>query len=112
MILSTVTAVVVASVPAGQTGVANGMNTSIRTLGGSLGAATTAAVLTAYSGPAGLNGVGYVPAFVVLAAAMALSAGAALLIPHGGARTPGPEPDPVVSDAGPAGPTTTHPEPG
>ncbi|MEU6654435.1 hypothetical protein ABZ904_34650 [Streptomyces sp. NPDC046900] len=112
MILSTVAAVVVASVPAGQTGVANGMNTNIRTLGGSLGAAATAAILTAYAGPAGLDGVGYVAAFVVLAAAMALAAGAALLIPHDGAQTPGPKPDPMVSDAGLAGPATTHPEPG
>ncbi|MGI5519143.1 MFS transporter [Streptomyces sp. CA-106131] len=112
LILSTVAAVVVASVPAGQTGVANGMNTNIRTLGGSLGAAATAATLTAYAGPAGLDGVGYVAAFVVLAAAMALAAGAALLIPHDGAQTPGPKPDPVVSEAGLAGPATTHPEPG
>lgn len=45
LILSTVATVVVASVPAAQNGVANGMNNNIRTLGGSFGAAVTATIL-------------------------------------------------------------------
>lgn len=112
LILSTVAAVVMASVPANETGVANGMNTNIRTLGGSLGAAATAAILTAYAGPRGadgtspVDGTGYLTVFLVLAGAMAAAAAAAVLIPRDQARAPDRDPWPVVSDGGAAGPVS------
>ena len=45
---------VVAAVPAGQTGVATGMNANIRTIGGSIGAAVMASIVTAKLEPSGL----------------------------------------------------------
>ena len=43
---------IVAAVPADETGVASGMNANIRTIGGSIGAAVMAGVVTAHRGPA------------------------------------------------------------
>ncbi|MEX5635428.1 MFS transporter [Parafrankia sp. FMc2] len=133
LILSTVAAVVMNSVPANETGVANGMNTNIRTLGGSLGAAATASILTAYAsssavdgaGHAGgsgsadfVDGTGYVAVFLVLAGAMVASAAAAVLIPRDPTRAPGRESEPAASGGGPGHadstptptPTPTHRE--
>src|SRR6185503_2053156 len=44
---------VVDAVPQSQTGVASGMNTNIRTVGGALGSAVVASVITANLGPGG-----------------------------------------------------------
>lgn len=82
LILSTVASVVVASVPAQQTGVANGMNTNFRTMGGSLGAAGTAAILTSFTTNGAIREAGFVVVFLILAGAMAVSALAAFLIPR------------------------------
>ena len=50
---------IVAAVPPAQTGVASGMNANIRTIGGSLGAAFMASIVTAGVRPGGLaEGVG------------------------------------------------------
>ncbi|CAM3201719.1 EmrB/QacA subfamily drug resistance transporter [Williamsia muralis] len=74
--------VVVAAVPAEQTGVASGMNANIRTIGGSLGAAFMASVVTAGASSSGLpKESGYTNGFVMLGAAVALAAVAALFIP-------------------------------
>jgi hypothetical protein len=81
LILSTLASVVVAAVPARQTGVANGMNTNIRTLGGSLGAAMTAAVLTTRTHAGIVAESAFVAVFVMMAGAMAVAGLAALLVP-------------------------------
>jgi EmrB/QacA subfamily drug resistance transporter len=74
--------VIVVSVPHAQTGVASGMNANFRTIGGSLGAAFMASVVTANLTPTGLpHGSGYTNGFLMLTLAMLLGALAALLIP-------------------------------
>jgi EmrB/QacA subfamily drug resistance transporter len=73
---------VVAAVPPHQTGVASGMNANIRTIGGSLGAAVMASVVTAHPGPTGLpSESGYTNGFLLLTGALVLATFAALLIP-------------------------------
>ncbi|WP_222268114.1 MFS transporter [Modestobacter marinus] len=82
LVFAAMSNLVVAAVPPHQTGVASGMNANIRTVGGAIGAAVTASVITAHAGPTGLpTEGGYVLGFLVLAAAMLLAALAALLIP-------------------------------
>ena len=79
---------VVAAVPTGETSVATGMNANIRTIGGSIGAAVMATIVTAKLEPSGLPaGSGYTTGFGVMAAVVAAAALAALLIPS--ARRPG-----------------------
>jgi MFS family permease len=82
LVFSSLAGVVIASVPAEQTGVASGMNANIRTIGGSIGAAVMAGVVTARTGVGGLPVEGgYVVGFAVLAGGMVLAAIAAALIP-------------------------------
>ena len=73
---------IVAAVPPEQTGVASGMNANIRTIGGSIGAAIMATVVTADTFS---NGVpresGYTHGFLVLTIVMVASAAVALIIP-------------------------------
>jgi EmrB/QacA subfamily drug resistance transporter len=87
---SAMSALVVAAVPASQTGVASGMNANIRTIGGSIGAAAMASIVTSRLEPSGLpKESGYTIGFAVMAAALVLAALAGLLIPsaRGLART-------------------------
>lgn len=73
---------IVAAVPAEQTGVASGMNANIRTIGGSLGAAFMASIVAAHLGPSGLpSEAGYSQGFLTLGGALLLGAVAAILIP-------------------------------
>ncbi|WP_069463824.1 MFS transporter [Actinacidiphila rubida] len=73
---------VVQAVPAHQTGVASGMNANIRTIGGAVGAALMAGIVTARKGPGGLPAEsGYAWGFAALAGATVLAFLAALLIP-------------------------------
>ena len=82
MAFSAMSNLIVAAVPPAQTGVASGMNANIRTIGGSLGAAVVASVVTSGASPSGLPvESGYTHGFLVLTGALALSALAALLIP-------------------------------
>jgi MFS family permease len=75
-------ALVLASVPPEQTGVASGMNANIRTIGGSIGAAVMASIVTSQIEPSGLpKEVGYTIGFAVMAGALVLAALAGLLIP-------------------------------
>jgi len=75
-------ALVVAGVPASQTGVAGGMNANIRTLGGSIGSAVMASIVTSRLGHSGLPAQsGYTAGFAIMAAGLALAAVAGLLIP-------------------------------
>ena len=79
---SAMSALVVAAVPPSQTGVASGMNANIRTIGGSIGAAVMASIVTSQLGPSGLpKESGYTTGFAVMAAGLALAALAGLLIP-------------------------------
>ncbi len=79
---SAMSALVVAAVPASQTGVASGMNANIRTIGGSIGAAVMASIVTSQLEPSGLpKESGYTIGFAVMAAALVLAALAGLLIP-------------------------------
>jgi EmrB/QacA subfamily drug resistance transporter len=86
---------IVAAVPAEQTGVASGMNANIRTIGGSIGAALMASIVTAHVSAAGLpDESGYTIGFAMLAGGLVLAALAGLLIPTGAAgrsRTQEPE---------------------
>jgi EmrB/QacA subfamily drug resistance transporter len=85
---SAMSANVVSAVAADQTGVATGMNANIRTIGGSIGAAVMASIVTAQLQPSGLpKGSGYTTGFAVMAAVLVVAALAGLLIPS--QRRPG-----------------------
>ena len=76
--------VVVASVPAGQTGVAAGMNANIRNVGGAVGAAVMASIVTAHLATSGFTSErGYTVGFAFLAGAGVLAAMAGITIPRG-----------------------------
>jgi MFS family permease len=82
LVFSSLAGVVIASVPAEQTGVASGMNANIRSIGGSLGAAVMAGIVTAQVGVGGYPVErGYVVGFSVMGTVMVLSAFAAALMP-------------------------------
>jgi EmrB/QacA subfamily drug resistance transporter len=94
---SAMSALVVAAVPVQQTGVASGMNANIRTIGGSIGSAVMASIVTAHLEPSGLpKEAGYTTGFAVLAGALVIAALAGLLIPSA-RRLPG---DSEPADAG------------
>jgi MFS family permease len=79
---SAMSANVVSAVPAEQTGAATGMNANIRTIGGSIGAAVMASIVTAKLEPSGLpTGSGYTTGFGVMAAVLVVAALAGALIP-------------------------------
>jgi MFS family permease len=79
---SAMSANVVSAVPAEQTGAATGMNANIRTIGGSIGAAVMASIVTAKLEPSGLpTGSGYTTGFAVMAVVLVVAAGAGALIP-------------------------------
>ena len=82
LVFSSLAGVVIASVPASQTGVASGMNANIRTIGGSIGAAVMAGIVTAHIGPAGFPVErGYEVGFALLGVVMVLASFAAVFIP-------------------------------
>jgi MFS family permease len=88
---SAMSALIVQAVPAGQTGVASGMNANIRTIGGSIGSAVMASIVTSRLQPSGLPvESGYTIGFAVMAAGLVLAAVAGLLIPT--VRRGNPEP--------------------
>ncbi|MEV4760775.1 MFS transporter [Micromonospora sp. NPDC049559] len=80
---ATMSNVIVAAVPAHQTGAANGMNTNIRTIGGAVGAAVMASIVGAHTLPGGLpTERGYTYGFAALGVASVAAALAALLVPR------------------------------
>jgi len=82
LVFSSLAGVVIASVPPEQTGVASGMNANIRTIGGSIGSAVMAGVVTARLGPSGLPlESGYTIGFALLAVGMVCAAIAAAYLP-------------------------------
>jgi MFS family permease len=73
---------IVDAVPAAQTGVASGMNANIRTVGGAIGSALAASIVTATLLASGLpSESGYRNAFYLMAGACIIAAAAGLLIP-------------------------------
>jgi EmrB/QacA subfamily drug resistance transporter len=79
---SAMSALVVAAVPAEQTGVATGMNANIRNIGGSVGSAAMASIVTAHLAKTGLPlESGYTTGFTIMAVGLIFATGAALLIP-------------------------------
>jgi EmrB/QacA subfamily drug resistance transporter len=79
---SAMSALIVQAVPARQTGVASGMNANIRTIGGSIGSAVMASIVTSQLQPSGLPAEsGYTIGFAVMAGGLVLAAVAGLLIP-------------------------------
>ncbi len=80
---------VVEAVPPTQTGVATGMNANVRTIGGSIGSQVVSSVIVAgVVGTALPKEHGYVVAFLVMGAALALAGVAAALVPGRAARRP------------------------
>ncbi len=86
---------VVGAVPQSQTGVASGMNTNIRTVGGAIGSAVIATVVTSSLQPSGVpHESGYTHGFLLLAITSTAAAVVAVLIPVVKAAThvvPGPQ---------------------
>jgi predicted MFS family arabinose efflux permease len=81
---------IVDAVPQSQTGVASGMNANIRTVGGALGSAVIASVVTANARPDGLPvESGYTHGFAVLVITSGLAALVAALVPVVKARIHG-----------------------
>ena len=73
---------VVAAVPSSQTGAASGMNANIRTVGGAIGTALLAGVVTANLQPTGYPAESsYTTAFLLASGALLVAALAGLLIP-------------------------------
>lgn len=100
LVISSSASVVIASVPAHQTGVASGMNANIRTIGGSVGSAVMAGLVTAHVGVSGFPVErGYTVGFLVLAGCLALASLAALGIPdlHRVDRDETPAAEPVTA---------------
>jgi EmrB/QacA subfamily drug resistance transporter len=103
---SAMSSLIVSAVPPEQTGVASGMNANIRTIGGSIGAALMASIVTASPAADGLpREAGYTHGFAMLAGALVVAALAALLIPAtgrqlraGGSADPAPGEPALVRD--------------
>jgi EmrB/QacA subfamily drug resistance transporter len=82
MAFSAMSNLIVDAVSPEQTGVASGMNANIRTIGGSIGAAVMASVVTSGAAPNGLpQKSGYTHGFMMMGIASVGAALAALLIP-------------------------------
>jgi EmrB/QacA subfamily drug resistance transporter len=82
LVFSAVSALIVAAVPVSQTGVASGMNANIRNIGGSVGSAVMASIVTSRLLPSGLpRESGYTTGFAVMTGGLILAALAGLLIP-------------------------------
>ncbi len=76
------TSIIVQSAPASQTGVAIGMNSNIRMIGGAFGAAIMTAIVTAEHQPSGLPAEsGFVTGFMLFGGVAVLAALVALLLP-------------------------------
>jgi MFS family permease len=87
LVFSAMSALIVAAVPASQTGVASGMNANIRTIGGSIGSAVMASIITSQLAPSGLpRESGYTIGFAAMAGGLVLAALAGLLLPAASRR--------------------------
>jgi MFS family permease len=83
--LASMANLIVQAVPQRDVGVATGINTIMRTVGGAFGAAGGTAIIAAHVSASGLPSErGYTIAFLASAAGGVLAIGAALLIPRSG----------------------------
>ncbi|MFD3486699.1 MFS transporter [Streptomyces sp. NPDC058665] len=83
LVLACLSNLVVAAVPQEQTGAASGVNANVRTIGGSLGTAVMAGIVTASPRADGLpREAGYANGLLALAASLVAAAFLALLIPR------------------------------
>lgn len=83
LIFACLATLIVAAVPVEQTGVASGMNANIRTIGGSIGTAVMASIVTSGLGPSGIPVESrYTIGFAILGVTMLASAVASLAIPR------------------------------
>ncbi len=81
---------IVESVPAHQTGIATGMNTIVRSIGGAIGAQVSAGIVTATLASNGLPSErGFVIAFAVAAGALAVGCAVATRVPRPAATSSG-----------------------
>lgn len=101
MAFASMSNLVVEAVPQSQTGVASGMNTNIRTVGGAIGSAVVASVVTAQLEPSGFPvESGYTNGFLLLTLTGAAAALVAVFVPVVRARThvvPGPQAEAEVT---------------
>ena len=87
---SAMSALIVAAVPPSQTGVASGMNANIRSIGGSIGSAVMASIVTSQLAASGLpKESGYTTGFAVMTLGLVLAALAGLLMPAAARLRPG-----------------------
>jgi EmrB/QacA subfamily drug resistance transporter len=113
---STMSNIIVAAVPAEQTGVANGMNANFRTIGGAIGAAVVSSLITAQLQSSGFpQPSSYRNGWILLAVLAAAAAVLTLTIPNQYNRLPQHmrviEPEPVEpTQPKPTQPEPTHPE--
>jgi predicted MFS family arabinose efflux permease len=90
--VATMSNVIVAAVRPDQTGVANGVNANVRTIGGSLGAALMGGIIGAHIGDGGMPAeAGYTYGFAALSLAGLGAVLAALLVPRHGVGGPTPK---------------------
>jgi EmrB/QacA subfamily drug resistance transporter len=95
--LASMANLIVAAVPQSDVGIATGINTVTRTIGGAFGSAVATALI-AGSVAAGQPTVdGYTTAFTISAAGGALAVAAALLVPRPAERRPGEARDPAAA---------------
>jgi MFS family permease len=81
--LASMANLIVQAVPQSEVGIATGINTIMRTVGGAFGSAGGTAIVAAHTGPGGLPAEsGYTVAFLASAAGGLLAIGAALLVPR------------------------------
>jgi EmrB/QacA subfamily drug resistance transporter len=73
---------IVESVPSHQTGIATGMNTIVRSIGGAIGAQASASIIAATLRHGAFSERGFTIAFGICAAALAVAVGVALQIPR------------------------------
>jgi MFS family permease len=105
--LSSMSNLIVSSVPSSQTGAASGMNANFRTIGGAVGTAVMGSVVTAGLQPSGLpDESGYTGGFALLAVLSVAAVAAALLVPRH--RDPDPETTDPAAEPVPAGPMPTR----
>jgi EmrB/QacA subfamily drug resistance transporter len=97
---SSMSNLIVESVPGHQTGVASGMNANIRTIGGSIGAAVMSSIVTSKVSAQGLPAAsGYTHGFTFLLVVSVLAAGAAVVIPAARRRSATPAGDALIPAA-------------
>ncbi|KAA1425030.1 MFS transporter [Mumia zhuanghuii] len=104
-VFASLASLVVAAVPPEQTGVASGMNANIRTIGGAVGSAVMATIVTGHLGRGGEpHESAYTAGFLFLGAALLVAALVALAIPSMSSREledaleAEPEPEHVLAD--------------